>query len=181
MLGTPLDWLAGKLHGKASFKTLKEVSTSLIHSTIEFCAEIYLRVPKNQSLVQKKLNSAMRLLLNEDYDASCAQMMTLLGWLNVRNMWHWCTVRTLNRIMNYPPQAPHLWDLLRQNEDPERPLRYNGLKMTRTKNTRWALESFAYCAVDVWNGLKLHGMFSPTMRNTVKMLLRNKFNNENIN
>ena len=50
-----------RLKPRVSFKMLKEVTTSLIHNTIEFCAEIYLRSPKNQKLVQKKLNSTMRI------------------------------------------------------------------------------------------------------------------------
>ena len=61
-----------KLKGKASFNTMKEVTTSHVLSTIEFCAEIYLRPRNNQSLIQKKLNSAMRLLLDEDMDAHVA-------------------------------------------------------------------------------------------------------------
>ena len=79
-----------KLHHKASFKTHKEVTVSLVHSTIEFCAEIYLRTYKNELKVQKKLNSTIWMLLDApEYDASCMQMMADLNWLNVANMWRW--------------------------------------------------------------------------------------------
>ena len=126
----------------------------------------------------------MRLLLNEkDFNASCSLMMASLDWLNVRNMWHWCCIRTLKRIMKYPSQAPYLWSLLRQNEDPERPLRYNGLKLVWRSYTRWAYESYAYCAQHVWNLLNLHGRLFidyEDMRDTIKMLIRNRFGNNNI-
>ena len=126
----------------------------------------------------------MRLLLNEkDFDASCSLMMASLDWLNVRNMWHWCSIRTLKRIMKYPSQAPYLWSLLRQNEDPERPLRYNGLKLVWRTYSRWAYESYAYCAQNVWNLLNLHGRLFidyEDMRDTIKMLSRNRFGNDNI-
>ena len=126
---------------------MKEVTTALIHRTIEFVAEIYLRCPQNQIRVQKKLNSTMRMLLDRDFDASCKEMMFSLNWLNVRNMWHWCCIRTLKKVMKTPSQAPLLWTLLDQNEDPERPLRYNGMKVKWRKFTRWARESYAYCSI----------------------------------
>ena len=172
-----------KLKGKSSFKTLKEVTTSLIHSTIEFVAEIYLRCPQNQIRVQKKLNSTMRMLLDRDYDASCEEMMFSLNWLNVQNMWHWCCIRTLKRVMLNPSQAPHLWAVLDQNEDPERPLRYNGMKVTWRKFTRWARESFAWSSVATYNHLNLHGRLFANyedMRDSVKMSIRNAYGNANL-
>ena len=92
------------LHGKASFNMLKEVTVSLIHSTIEFCAELYLVNYQNQVKIQKKLNSAMRMLLGTGWEASCTDMMLLLSWLDIPNMRTWCCVRTLKR-MSTPSQA----------------------------------------------------------------------------
>ena len=69
-----------KLRGKASLKTHTEVTVSLVHSTIEFCAELYLRPYRNQVRVQKKLNSTMRMLLDRDFDSPVAEMMTTLDW-----------------------------------------------------------------------------------------------------
>ena len=71
------------LQNKASFKTLKEVTVSLIHSTKEFMAELYLKEHKNQVLVQKKLNSCALMLLKYDFDASVGDMLFTLRWLNV--------------------------------------------------------------------------------------------------
>ena len=172
-----------KLKGKASFKTLKEVTQSLIHSTIEFVAEIYLRNPPNQVRIQKQLNSVMRVLLDKDWETSCELMMSQLDWLNVQNMWHWCSIRTLKRVVSWPPQAPHLYEKWDQNEDPERPLRYNGLKVTWRKQTRWAHESFAMTSVKVYNQINLHGRLFPTyeeMRDSVKSSIRNYFGNKNL-
>ena len=69
-----------RLKHKASFKTLKEVTVSLIHSTIKFCAELYLRNEKNRKLGQKKLNSSMRMLLGtKELNVSCTAMMSSDG------------------------------------------------------------------------------------------------------
>ena len=96
-----------KVKGKASFRIMKEVTISHILSTIEFCAEIYLQQQSNQSRVQKKLNLAMRLLLHEDTDPHVANMLTALDWLNLENMWHWCCIYTLKRIISNLSQTLH--------------------------------------------------------------------------
>ena len=171
------------LKNKTSFKTLKEVTTSLIHSTIEFCAEIYLRNPKNQSLIQKRLNSTMRMLLNKDWDDSVSEMLYTLRWLNVTNMWHWCCIRTLKRIMGSPRQVPHTWKIINLNTDPLRNVRYNSLKLTWRKLTRWARESFVFCSVDVYNALGLHGrLFADyeDMRDQIKATITQHFGNANV-
>ena len=142
-----------KLRGKCSFKTLKEVTTSFIHSTIEFCAQIYLRPDKNQSLVQKKLNSAMRLVLGTDWDEPVAGMLRRLGWLNVGNMWCWCSIRLLKRFLSWPSQAPHTHTILKHNLEAgifSYNFRYNSLKLAWKKLTRWARESYIFCAVDMY-------------------------------
>ena len=184
--------LAGKLtalerlKGKASFKTMKEVVTSHILSTIEFCAEIYLRSPSNQSLIQKKLNTAMRLLLDEEWDASVSNMLSSLDWLNVANMWHWCCIRTLKRIMDYSSQTPYVWEILDlniRNLMHSYAFRYNSLKITWKRLTKWSRESFVYNAQWVYNKLGLHGMkfkTYETMRDHIKMLIRTEFGNDNI-
>ena len=172
-----------RLKPKVSFKTLKEVTTSLIHSTIEFCAEIYLRNPKNQKLVQKKLNSTMRMLLNKDWDTSVAEMLYTLRWLNVENMWHWCCIRTLKRIMSTPRQVPHTWAIIDLNKDPLRNVRYNSLKLTWRRLTRWARESYVFCAESVYNTLGLHGrLFADyeDMRDQIKSSIIAHFGNANI-
>ena len=103
-----------KLRGKCSFKTLKEVTTSFIHSMIKFCTQIYLKPEKNQSLVQKKLNSAMR-LVSTDWDESVAGMLSRLCWLNVANMWRWCSIRLLKRFLSCPAQTLHTHTILKNN------------------------------------------------------------------
>ena len=173
----------GKLSNKASFKTHKEVTVSLIHSTIEFCAEIYLRNYKNQKAVQKKLNSAMRMLLRPaEFDASCTQMMTELKWLNVSNMWRWCQIRTLKRILDLPGQTPHLWELVNLNLDCQR-FRYTALKTKFRKYTRWAREAYLYTSSELYNRLGLHGRHFEDyaeMRTQVKGQLIATFGNQNL-
>ena len=172
-----------KLRSKASFKTRKEVTVSLIHSTIEFCGEIYLRPYRNQVKIQKRLNSAMRMLLDKDFDDSVTEMLLSLRWLNVSNMWRWCMIRTLKRIMGAPRQTPHLWEVVNLNTDPARNVRYNSLKLTWRKNTRWARDSYIYQAVDCYNSLGLHGrLFADyeDMRDQIQMSLISKWGNRNL-
>ena len=172
-----------KLQHKASFKTHKEVTVSLVHSTIEFCAEIYLRTYKNQLKIQKKLNSAMRMLIDPpEYDASCTQMMADLNWLNVANMWRWCSIRTLKRIMKAPSQVPNLWSLVNLNNDCQR-FRYSALKIRWRKYTRWARESYLYTVSELYNRLGLHGrLFADyeDMRDQIKSLIIETFGNQNL-
>ena len=172
-----------RLGGKASFKTFKEVTVSLVHSTIEFCAELYLRPYRNQVRVQKKLNSTMRMLLNRDFDSPVAEMMTTLDWLNIPNMWRWCSVRTLKRILRSPGQTPNLWSLVDMNTDPRYATRYNALKTRWSKFTRWARESYLYTVLETYNALGLHGRYFEDyehMRDSVKAQLKTDYGNDNI-
>ena len=171
------------LKKKASFKTHKEVTVSLVHSTIEFCAEIYLRTHQNQSKIQKKLNVAMRMLLDREVDSPVADMMASLEWLNVANMWRWCSVRTLRRIMDHPGMTPHLWSLLDLNINPRYETRYQAFKTKWKKHTRWARESFLFTVLDTYNELRIRGRYFEDyehMRDTVKELIKTEFGNQNI-
>ena len=171
------------LKNKASFKTLKEVTTAHIHSTIEFVAELYLREHKNQVLIQKKLNSSMRMLLNREYGESCGEMLFELRWLNVTNMRRWCCIRTLKRIMQCPSQVPHLWDVVNLNQGPMHSVRYNALKLHWRKYTRWARDSFVYQATDLYNSMGLHGRGFEDyedMRDQIKLTIRQMFGNRNV-
>ena len=181
--------LAGKLQhlealkAKASFATLKEVTVSLIHSTIEFCAELYMNSHRNQVLIQKKLNSVMRMLLGADWDTSCAGMMYTLGWLNSSNMRRWCLIRTLKRFLDKPRQVPHVWELINLNQGPAHVIRYNSLKLHWRKYTRWARESFIYNSTSLYNALGMHGRGYEDyqqMRDSVKLNIKLMFGNSNI-
>ena len=146
-----------KVKGKASLKTMTECAVALVHSTIDFCSELYLHDEANQKRIQKALNCAMRTLLNKVMGDSCTEMLSVLGWLNVANMHRWVSVRTLRRLRSYPGMMPATFAKLRLNEDPERDLRYNSLKLDWKVNTRWTRESYINRAVNTYNALGLHG------------------------
>ena len=171
------------LKSKASYSTLKEVTVSLIHSTIEFCAELYMGPHQNQVKVQKKLNSVMRMLLSMDFDSSCAEMMFSLRWLNSSNMRRWCMLRTLKRILSCPSMVPHVWDLLNLNQGPMHNVRYNALKLHWRKYTRWARDSYVYQSTDLYNRLGLHGRGYEDyadMRDSIKLNIKLMFGNKNV-
>ena len=157
------------IKSKASFRTLKEVTVLLVHSTIEFCAELYLISHKNQVMVL-------------DFVASCTDMMMLLNWLNLHNMREWC-IRTLERIMAHPGQTPHLWELVNMNEGAHYDVRYRALKLNWQKYTRWARDSFVSQATDLYNKLGLHGQGFEDyhdMRDRVKSKIIQEFGNKNL-
>ena len=174
-----------RLHGKASFKTLKEATVSLVHSTIEFCAELYLRTEKNQKAVQKKLNSSMRVLLGvTELNASCTGMMRDLRWLNLSNMYRWCQIRTLKRILSLQGgQTPHLWEILDLTTSTHYSVRYQAIKLSWRKLTRWAREAYVFTSTMLYNELGLHGrLFADyeDMRDQVKNTLIWTFGNANL-
>ena len=122
-------------------------------------------------------------LISFDFTLFLNTLLYTLRWLNVENMWHWCNIRTLKRIMHKPGQVPHTWEIINLNKDPLRDVRYNSLKLNWRKLTRWARESFVFCSVNVYNTLGLHGrLFADyeDMRETVKGAICNHFGNANI-
>ena len=146
-----------KVQGKASLNTMKEVTVALVHSTIEFMAELYLRDASNQKRIQKMLNDAMRMLLDRPVGDSCTDMLSTLGWLNVPNMYRWVCIRTMRRMKDGPSMMPETYSKLKLNDDPERNLRYNSLKIDWRVNTKWTRESYIARAVNLYNELGLHG------------------------
>ena len=172
-----------KVQGKASLKTMTECTVSFIHSSIEFCAELYLRDPTNQKRVQKMLNAAMRMLLDQQMGDSCTEMMRTLNWLNVANMYRWVCIRTLRRLRYSPRMMPATFNKLKLNEDPEHDLRYNSLKLDWKLNTNWARESFISCAVGTYNALGLHGRLfadKEDARDSIKSSIIQFYGNENL-
>ena len=172
-----------KIKRKASFKTLKEVTQSLILSTIYFCSELYLRLPENQSKTQKKLNSAMRLCLRYDDDYSVRLMLYELGWLNTPNMWRWSSIRTLKRILNWPPQVPFLWQNVDIARGDHHEVRYKALGFKVKKKTRHIRESFLWNATNTYNDLGLHGrLFADydEFRDRVCDEIRFRYGNRNV-
>ncbi len=47
-----------------------------------------------------------------------ADMLTALDWLNVENMWHWCCIYTLKRIISNLSQTLHVRSILDLNMNP---------------------------------------------------------------
>ena len=172
-----------KIKHKASFKTMKEVTESLVLSTIDFCSELYLRVPENQSNVQKKLNSAMRLCLDYESDYSVRMMLYELSWLNTTNMWRWGSIRTLKRILKDPEQVPFLWQNVDIARGDHHEVRYRALGFKVKKKTRHIRESYLWSATNVYNDLGLHGRFFADyeeFREQVKDMIRLRYGNRNV-
>ena len=83
--------------------------------------------------------------------------------------------------------APAVRSVLKHNlegclTDPMK-LRYNSLKLNWSKLTRWARESFVYCASHTYNELGLHGrLFADyeDMRDQIRCTLVRTYGNANV-
>ena len=172
-----------RVQNKASLKTMTEITVALVHSTIEFMAELYLREESNQKRIQKMLNDAMRMLLNKRYGDSCTDMMYTLDWLNVPNMYRWVCIRTMRRMKDHPSMMPETYSKLKLNDDPQRDLRYNALKLEWKVSSKWTRESFISLVVGLYNRLGLHGrlfMDKEEARDSIKSSIVGAFGNINI-
>ena len=73
--------------------------------------------------------------------------------------------------------------MLTLNEDPERNLRYNSLKIDWKVNTNWARESYISSAVGIYNALGLHGRLfadKDDARDSIKSSIIGFYGNQNI-
>ena len=110
-------------------------------------------------------------------------MMWELRWLNVSNMWRWCSIRTLKRILGKPDQVPYLAALIDINSDSHYRVRYNALKTRWRRLTKWAREAFLFNVAQLYNQLGLHGrLFADyeDMRDQIKCTLISTFGNRNL-
>ena len=78
---------------------------------------------------------------------------------------------------------PETYAKLKLNDDPQRDLRYNALKLDWKVNSRWTRESFISLTVSLYNRLGLHGklfMDKEEARDSIKSSIIGAFGNNNI-
>ena len=129
------------------------------------------------------LNDAMRMLLDCPVGYSCTEMLYTLGWLNVPNMYRWVCIRTMRRMKSGPGMMPETYFKLKLNEDPERNLCYNSLKLDWLVNTKWMRELYIVWAVSLYNELGLHGRLfadKEDARDQIKSSIILSFGNQNL-
>ena len=131
-----------------SDKNLKQVVTSLVLSQISYCAEIYLRLPKVRTKVQKVLNSAARLALREDRYANCEKMMQKLEWLNLDNLYRQQLLCSLRRYLN---SGVTEYTLQWLDWEARLGIRRRLLRISWTPEKNHGKLSFLQAAVSLWN------------------------------
>ena len=131
-----------------SDKNLKQVVTSLVLSQISYCAEIYLRLPKVRTKVQKVLNSAARLALREDRYANCEKMMQKLDWLNLDNLYRQQLLCSLRRYLN---SGVTEYTLQWLDWEARLGIRRRLLRISWTPEKNHGKLSFLQAAVSLWN------------------------------
>ena len=127
----------------------------------------------------------MRMLLGiTELNASCTSMMMELRWLNLANMYRWCQIRTLKRILDWRgKQTPHLWQVIDLTTSTHYSVRYQAIKLHWKKMTRWARESFAYTGTSLYNELGLWGRLfadKDDMKHQVTNNLLWRYGNKNL-
>ena len=76
---------------------LEKVVSSLVLSHITYCSEVYLRLPKVRTKIQKLINSAARVATRSSRYANCERMMQKLKWYNADNVYRSQLLASLRR------------------------------------------------------------------------------------
>ena len=133
-------------------KNLKLVVESLVLSQINYCSEIYMRLQKVRTKVQKVLNSAARLVLNRDRYANCATMMKDLRWLNMDNQYRLQLLCLLRRLLR-TKSAPKTFNLI--DWSTKYGSRRRLLRLTWKWKGKNGKNAYIQSAIREWNTLKI--------------------------
>ena len=133
-------------------KNLKAVVESLVLSQIFYCSEVYMRLQKVRTKVQKLVNSAARLVLHKDRYANCATMMKDLDWLNMDNHHRTQLLSSLRRLLR-TRSAPKTFRMMDWSTN------YGSRRKLLRLGWKWKGKHGKHCyiqsAVREWNAFKL--------------------------
>ena len=155
---------------------------SLIHSTINYMAILYLRLPSNQKKVQKLLNRAGRLVLKADPLSHVEDVLRETYWLNVPNMYRYALIVTFRRLKNYGCTAPISFQNLFYTQPNLYKLRKIHSRVQWSRITSFGRESFIYQASWLYNSMELNGEYfrdEDKFKGDIKFRLFSRFENGN--
>ena len=162
-----------------------QVTEALIISQVDWCAEIWLRSPKNQVKVQRLLNSVMRVInkvtLKDKIRVS--ELLKSCNWLNATNICRRAQVCNLRRIL-YKQVAPFSFALCNVKVDARHyAFRQNrGVRCGWGRLTRFVRNSFLLESIDLYNHMKFGTEFieDEEFRDVVTDRLIKEFGNANL-
>lgn len=159
---------------------------ALILSSVEWCAEIWLRNKKNQIRVQRLLNAAMRMILKKTLKdrMRVSTMLVTCGFLNATNLARRAMCCNLRRVV-YSGTAPYSRSITNPGMT-DRQYDFRELRTIRCnwfRQTRFVRQSFMMEALQLYNGLGVAGKYyesEKVFRESISATLVEKFGNDNL-
>ena len=161
----------------------KLIMESLIHSTINYMAIIYLRLPSNQKKVQRLLSKAARLVLQADPMSHVEDIMNELYWLNVPNMYRYALLTSFRRLKDHQCHAWVSFKNLFYAQPNLYKLRSAHSRVQWTKITSHGRNSYIYQSSWLYNDMELNGEYFKDwehFKSQVKFRVFKKNHNGNI-
>ena len=142
-----------KIFDSLGKKEGKQILESLTLSSINYLLEVYGNKKGVQSIVQKSLNNAVRLLCGGGKRDDVGQMLTSSGWLNLTNMYRLALITSLRRLLdtNKPPVCAQLLNEGQRYLRHEHNLRYKGIPIGWFPQASSSRECFLLQAIEESN------------------------------
>ena len=131
----------------------RQLTESLVISTIAYMGTLYLRLPTNQKRVQKMMNSAARSVLQCHPRTHVVEMLRELYWLNSPNLWEYLMVCVMRRLKEGLLKAPVSYNelFIIKDQEMQRLRNARDLKVQWTKMQSHGLNSFLHNACLAFN------------------------------
>ena len=163
VIGSCYEKLAAikRLVGFLPLKDLIRVTESLILSSVEWAAEIWLQNKKNQVKVQRLLNSTMRTILGKTLKdrMRVTDMLCQVEWLNSPNLARRAQLTNLRRII-YKRVAPYSFGVINADISDKYNFRevneVRGVRCRWLTKTRFVRSSFLLPSITLYNSHQLN-------------------------
>ena len=151
-----------RLVGHLPLHEVIQVCEALIISSIEWCAELYLRSHKNQIKIQRLLNSVMRTILQKRISdrVRVSELLKQCGWLNASNLAKRAMLCNVQRVI-YKRVAPFSHKLIHTMPDKKQ---YNfrthrAIRCAWYRATKFVRQSFLLESLILYNEFGLAGKY----------------------
>ena len=167
-----------KVIGSLSKKVAKNMTESLVHSTIYYLLEIYGHLTGVQSTVQKSLNNGVRLITGASRRDNIERQLNAEGWLNLPNMYRLSLITTLRRVVHTGVPLLCIRILTdRRGRDHDHHLRDRGMSIGWHPEATAARQCFLYQSVMISNQHRITGqhwgnMSQSEIRSSISNILR---------
>ena len=151
-----------RLVGYLPLHELIQVCESLIISSVEWCAELYLRSKKNQKKVQVMLNAVMRTILEKSLKdrVRVSDLLQQCHWLNAENIARRAMLCNVRRVV-YNRVAPFSHSLVHTAPDSKHyDFRvHRAIRCGWYRATKYVRDSFLLSSLILYNEMNLAGQF----------------------